>query len=107
MSANQKGNEEPISPSYPTHTDIFLLAFSVVSPKSLENIKTKWVPVVKRLSPKTPFALIGLKHDRRGVVGRERDETEIPVETALRAARDIGNSSFQGVNETCSHYSMQ
>ena len=34
--------------------------------------------------------LLGLKHDRRGVENKERDEIEISVETALQVAKDIG-----------------
>ena len=81
-------------PIFYHNSDIFLLAFSTVNFPSLENIKAMWVPEVKYFCPKTPFALLGLKYDRRGAVeNRERDEIEIPVETALQVARDIGNIS--------------
>ena len=69
--------------------EMVLLAFSVVSPDSLENIKCKWVPEIQHFSPKTPFVLLGLKHDQRGAV--ENQENGIPVQKALQVARDIGN----------------
>lgn len=51
--------------SYPK-TDIFLLAFSVVSVTSFKNIKVKWYPEVKFYCPETPYVLIGTKSDLRG-----------------------------------------
>ena len=91
LSARQEGCVS-LHPIFYRKSDIFLLAFSVVNFSSLKNIKAKWVPEVKSFCPKTQFALLGLKHDRRGAVeSREGDEIEIPVEMALQVARDIGN----------------
>jgi small GTP-binding protein len=50
--------------SYPG-TDIFLITFSITSPNSLENVKTKWVPELQQHSPGTPFILVGTKADMR------------------------------------------
>eukprot|EP01120_Amphizonella_sp_Union-15-10_P009898 TRINITY_DN384_c0_g1_i1.p1 TRINITY_DN384_c0_g1~~TRINITY_DN384_c0_g1_i1.p1 ORF type:complete len:198 (-),score=20.94 TRINITY_DN384_c0_g1_i1:168-761(-) len=50
--------------SYPM-TDVFLLAFSIVSPESLDNIRSKWFPEVAHHSPNTPTLLIGTKEDLR------------------------------------------
>jgi hypothetical protein len=36
--------------SYP-QTDVFLVCFSIVSPTSFQNVKTKWVPEVKHHCP--------------------------------------------------------
>ncbi|KAJ5067680.1 hypothetical protein M0811_02868 [Anaeramoeba ignava] len=48
--------------SYPG-TDVFLLMYSTISPTSLENIKTKWLPEVREHCPTTPIILVGTKLD--------------------------------------------
>ena len=48
--------------SYP-QTDVFLLCFSLVSKKSLQNIETKWFKEVQAYCPGTPCILVGLKCD--------------------------------------------
>lgn len=50
--------------SYPA-TDVFLVCFSVVSPTSLENVKTKWLPELKYYAPKVPCILVGTQIDLR------------------------------------------
>lgn len=50
--------------TYP-QTDIFLLAFSVVSSYSLERAKERWLPLFRNVSPKTPFIVVGTKVDLR------------------------------------------
>lgn len=46
-------------------TDVFLLCFSVTSPSSLENIKSKWLPEIQRYAPGVPFIIVGTKLDTR------------------------------------------
>jgi small GTP-binding protein len=50
--------------SYP-QTDVFLICFSVVSPTSLENAKSKWYREVRHHCPNTPIVLVGTKVDLR------------------------------------------
>jgi len=50
--------------SYP-HTDAFLLMFSVISPASFENVKSKWAPEVAHYCPDAPMLLVGTKSDLR------------------------------------------
>jgi len=50
--------------SYPS-TDVFLLCFSITSPASFENIRTKWHPEIKHHCPSTPYLLVGTKVDLR------------------------------------------
>lgn len=50
--------------SYP-QTDVFLICFSIVSPASFENVKTKWYPEVTHHCPNTPIVLVGTKSDLR------------------------------------------
>lgn len=51
--------------SYP-QTDVFLLCFSIISPASFENIKTKWHPEIQHHAPNVPKVLVGTKSDLRG-----------------------------------------
>ena len=51
--------------SYP-QTDAFVVCFAVISPKSLENTKSKWVPEIKHHCPGVPFILVGTKVDLLG-----------------------------------------
>lgn len=51
--------------SYP-QTDGFLLCFSVSSPNSFANIKSKWYPeLLHHCGPDVPIILVGLKSDLR------------------------------------------
>ncbi|TIB78836.1 hypothetical protein E3Q23_00649 [Wallemia mellicola] len=50
--------------SYP-QTDVFLIAFSIASPTSLENVKYKWVPELKHHAPNVPIILVATKVDLR------------------------------------------
>jgi len=47
---------------YP-QTDVFLICYSVVSPDSFENVKTRWFPELKHHCPGTPCILVGTKSD--------------------------------------------
>ena len=49
---------------YP-NTDMFLICFSTVDPKSLENVRRKWIPEINHWVPETPFLLVGTKIDLR------------------------------------------
>jgi len=50
--------------SYP-QTDVFILCFSVVSPISMENVCSKWVPEIRQFCPDVPIILVGTKIDLR------------------------------------------
>merc|ERR1712078_479977 len=50
--------------SYP-QTDVFIVCYSVISPASFENVKTKWFPELNHHSPGTPIILVGTKVDMR------------------------------------------
>lgn len=74
--------------SYP-NTDVFLLCFSIDTPSSYENIKSKWAPELKRASPDIPFLLIGTKSDKRG--GEVRCTTQ---EMGQKLCNEIGAKSY-------------
>ncbi|WOO78432.1 Ras-related C3 botulinum toxin substrate 1 [Vanrija pseudolonga] len=84
--------------SYP-QTDVFLLCFSVVSPASFENIRTKWWPEIQHHSPGTPIILVGTKLDLRedpAQVERLRERRQSPIQYAQGAAlaQDIKASRY-------------
>lgn len=50
--------------SYP-QTDVFLIAYSIISPSSFENVKSKWFPEIQHHCPGVPVILVGTKADLR------------------------------------------
>ena len=50
--------------SYP-QTDVFLICFSIISPTSFENVKSKWYPEIQHHCPGVPIVLVGTKLDLR------------------------------------------
>lgn len=50
--------------SYP-QTDVFLVCFSVISPSSFDNVRSKWIPEISHHAPGVPFLLVGTKTDLR------------------------------------------
>jgi len=80
--------------SYPG-TDIFLCCFSVASPTSFENIKSKWVPEIKHYCPTTPILLVGNKIDLRSDSDMrdrlaQRGQTFVTKEQGNALAKEIG-----------------
>uniref|UniRef100_A0A6B2LVM6 Uncharacterized protein n=1 Tax=Arcella intermedia TaxID=1963864 RepID=A0A6B2LVM6_9EUKA len=49
---------------YP-QTNVFLVAFSVVSPESFSKVRTYWHPEVTHHCPGVPLVLVGTKVDLR------------------------------------------
>lgn len=83
--------------SYPS-TDVFLLAFSVVSDVSLKNVKNKWFPEVMHHCP-TRNILVGTKVDLRSnpeftqALG-ERGLKTVSREEGVQMAADIKALSY-------------
>lgn len=46
-------------------TDVFLLAFSLISKASYENVSKKWIHELKHYVPSVPIVLVGTKLDLR------------------------------------------
>jgi Ras-related C3 botulinum toxin substrate 1 len=61
------GNEEfdKLRPLVYPDTDIFLVCYSTVDLSSFENVVNKWVPDIRKMCPRTPIVLVGLKKDLR------------------------------------------
>ncbi|KAK8687733.1 hypothetical protein V6N13_086532 [Hibiscus sabdariffa] len=45
--------------------DVFILAFSLISRASYENVSKKWIPELKHYAPGVPIILVGTKLDLR------------------------------------------
>ncbi|GMN48292.1 hypothetical protein TIFTF001_017460 [Ficus carica] len=45
--------------------DVFLLAFSLISRPSYENVSKKWIPELRHYAPSVPIILVGTKLDLR------------------------------------------
>src|SRR6195952_5068988 len=54
--------------SYP-QTDVFLICFSIISPHSFDNVKSKWWPEIQHHASGVPLILVGTKSDLRNDTG--------------------------------------
>jgi len=80
--------------SYP-QTDVFIICFSLVSPPSFENVRTKWWPEISHHAPGTSILLVGTKLDLREDVAtvnklRERRMAPIAYPQGMAMSKDIG-----------------
>jgi len=80
--------------SYP-QTDVFLICYSIISPSSFENVRSKWVPEIKHHAPNVPIVLVGTKSDlvndnniRKQLSSKGLQPTTL--ETANQLANQIG-----------------
>ncbi|BFZ64583.1 Rho GTPase protein rac1 [Saitoella coloradoensis] len=79
--------------SYP-QTDVFLICFSLVSPPSFENVRTKWFPEISHHAPGVPTILVGTKLDLREdktTIDKLREKRMAPIgyPQGLQMAKDI------------------
>ncbi|OBZ88714.1 Ras-related C3 botulinum toxin substrate 1 [Choanephora cucurbitarum] len=84
--------------SYP-QTDVFLCCFSLISPPSFENVKTKWFPEISHHAPNIPIILVGTKLDLRedkDQIEKLREKRMAPISYAqgLQMAKDIGSVKY-------------
>uniref|UniRef100_A0A0B6XYF3 Small monomeric GTPase n=1 Tax=Arion vulgaris TaxID=1028688 RepID=A0A0B6XYF3_9EUPU len=82
-----------------THTHVFIVCFSVISPSSLENVKQKWIPEVIRYCPTTPILLVGTQTDLRNDIQElkqlaKNKQKPLSLEDGRRAARDLKAVSY-------------
>lgn len=59
--------------SYP-QTDIFIVAFALISPTSLEDTESIWVPEIREHCPGTPYILVGTHKNARDNFGKHEEE---------------------------------
>ena len=84
--------------SYP-QTDVFLIAFSIISPNSFENVKSKWYPEIQHHCPGTPIILVGTKSDLRDDPETKEDLSRkgismVPREAAQQRAAEINAKTY-------------
>ena len=81
--------------SYPG-TDVFLMCYSVIDPKSFENVSKKWMPELKTNVQSVPTILVGTKLDLRSNEAFLEEEGVTPVETSEGQAKadQLGLHSF-------------
>ena len=84
--------------NYPA-TDVFLVCFSTVVPKSLERVSEKFIPEIIHHCPGTPFLLVGtqldLKEDR-ATVDRLASKNQAPISSGvgLETAKQVGAAKY-------------
>jgi Ras-related C3 botulinum toxin substrate 1 len=84
--------------SYP-QTDVFLVAFSLISPSSFDNVSAKWYPEIKHHCPNAPIILVGTKLDMRDdaeTVSKLKAKKLEPVsyQAGLARAKEIGAAKY-------------
>lgn len=82
-----------------SHTNVFLVCFSVESYSSFENVTTKWIPEVEHYGPGVPIILIATKIDfRENEVKlaqlKERRRAPITYEQGLQLSKNIGAVAY-------------
>ena len=61
-------------------TDVFLMCFSIDSPKSLSKVIEKWAPEVRHFCPDVPIILVGTKKDLRNDENVKRELSKMKQE---------------------------
>mmetsp|Transcript_3778 Transcript_3778/g.6212 ORF Transcript_3778/g.6212 Transcript_3778/m.6212 type:complete len:198 (-) Transcript_3778:97-690(-) len=84
--------------SYPG-TDVFIICFSLASPQSYENVKSKWYVEVNHFNPNTPIILVGTKLDLRDNPQtiqslKENNLKPVTFEQGEKLAKEIGAAKF-------------
>jgi len=84
--------------SYP-QTDVFLICFSIISPHSFDNVKSKWFPEIQHHAPNVPLILVGTKSDLRTDQGtiaqlQSKNLAIITPEQAHARMKEIGATNY-------------
>jgi len=84
--------------SYP-QTDVFIICFSIVSPQSYNNVKTRWMPEIKQHCPGTPYILVGTMSDLRedkATIEKlaTKNQKPLTVEMGNTLAYEIGAAKY-------------
>ena len=92
-------SDDRLRPLYYPHTDVFIVAYSIESKSSFENVRGKWIPEIRHHCPNVPFILVGMKEDLRHDAEiieelKQSNETIIPYEMGFRLAKTLGAAKF-------------
>lgn len=71
-----------------TKADILLICFSLDSPTTLANVKSKWVPEAQQYAPTAPFILVGTKKDIRDKSNGPEDTSNMESEDSPKEGRN-------------------
>ncbi|XP_004139348.1 rac-like GTP-binding protein ARAC7 isoform X2 [Cucumis sativus] len=77
--------------------DVFVLAFSLISRASYENILKKWMPELRRFAPNVPIILVGTKLDLREDRRYANEQMHYDVITSAQGEelrKQIGASAY-------------
>ncbi|XP_022946787.1 rac-like GTP-binding protein ARAC7 isoform X2 [Cucurbita moschata] len=77
--------------------DVFVLAFSLISRASYENILKKWMPELRRFAPNVPIILVGTKLDLREDRRYANEQTGYDIITSSQGEelrKQIGASAY-------------
>lgn len=77
--------------------DVFVLAFSLISRASYENVLKKWMPELRRFAPNVPIVLVGTKLDIRDDRGYSADHLASSLITSAQGEelrKEIGASAY-------------
>eukprot|EP01127_Copromyxa_protea_P024119 TRINITY_DN9348_c0_g1_i1.p1 TRINITY_DN9348_c0_g1~~TRINITY_DN9348_c0_g1_i1.p1 ORF type:complete len:320 (-),score=74.08 TRINITY_DN9348_c0_g1_i1:181-1083(-) len=85
--STSSGAEDKLRPLAYPQTDIFLFLYSIASPTSFENIKSKWLPEVRNYCPHTPFLVVGTQEELRETQPHHKF---VSFETATSACKELG-----------------
>ena len=91
-----QGDYDRLRPLAYPNTDVFLICFSLVSPASFENVKTRWCPEIQHHCKDVPIILGGTKLDLREDkitikdLKDKRQGQPITYQRGLSMAKNIG-----------------
>ncbi|XP_015059220.1 rac-like GTP-binding protein ARAC7 isoform X1 [Solanum pennellii] len=77
--------------------DVFVLAFSLISRASYENVLKKWMPELRRFAPDVPIVLVGTKLDLRDDNGYLADHIDSNIITPAQGEelrKQIGAAAY-------------
>lgn len=77
--------------------DIFVLAFSLISRASYENVLKKWMPELRRFAPNVPIVLVGTKldlRDDRGYLADHIGSNIITTSQGEELRKQIGAAAY-------------
>lgn len=87
---------ERLRPLSYSKSHVILIAFSVDTPDSLENVTVKWIEEVRSIcGPHVPVILVGLKTDLRPPPGSANSHLFVSTEAGRRVAGEIGARAYK------------
>ncbi|GJJ09251.1 hypothetical protein Clacol_003473 [Clathrus columnatus] len=87
---------EGLRPLSYSKSHVILIAFSVDTPDSLENVTVKWIEEVRSICGSTvPVILVGCKTDLRPPPGSPTSHMYVSTEAGRRVAAEIGARAYK------------